>query len=104
MKNHPEEKITIHGHTNGNDPGKIIRMKSPNDNFFSLDNSVEDSGSAKELSEMRANVIRDYLIKNGVDKKRMGIKAWGGKKPIYKVDDDRAEANVRVEIEVRNED
>ena len=68
MNKHPEEKIRIHGHTNGNDRGKIIRMKNPYENFFSLDNSVEGSGSAIELSEMRANVIRDYLIKNGIDK------------------------------------
>jgi outer membrane protein OmpA-like peptidoglycan-associated protein len=100
MKENPKEAIRIHGHTNGNAPGKIIKRKDNNADFFSLDNTVEDYGSAKELSELRATMIRDYLVKNGIDKKRMSIKAWGGKKPIYKVDDDKAEANVRVEIEV----
>jgi outer membrane protein OmpA-like peptidoglycan-associated protein len=100
MKDYPNEKIKIHGHTNGDDPGKIIRRSGPDSDFFSLDNTVEDYGSSKELSEQRAELIRDYLIANGIDKKRLAIKAEGGRKPIYNVDDDRAVANVRVEIEI----
>jgi outer membrane protein OmpA-like peptidoglycan-associated protein len=101
MKQNPTQHIKIHGHTNGNEPGKIIRHAKSD--FFSLENTIEDYGSAKELSEERANVIRDYLVAKGIDKKRMSVKAWGGKKPLYKVDDDRALANVRVEIEVMKE-
>jgi outer membrane protein OmpA-like peptidoglycan-associated protein len=100
MKDYPNQKIKIHGHTNGDDPGKIIRRSGPDSDFFSLDNTIEDYGSSKELSEQRANLIRDYLVAQGIDKKRMSIKAEGGRKPIYRVDDDRAEANVRVEIEI----
>ena len=100
MKENPNEEIRIHGHTNGNDPGKIIRRNNASADFFSLDNTVEDYGSAKALSEQRAVLIRDYLVAKGIDKKRMSIKAWGGKKPLFNVDDDKAEANVRVEIEV----
>lgn len=100
MKKHPTEKIRIHGHTNGDEPGKIVRMKDVNADFFSVANTVEDYGSAKELSELRANVILEYLAKNGIEKNRMSIKAWGGKKPLFEVDDAKAEANVRVEIEV----
>ncbi len=100
MKKNPTEKIRIHGHTNGNSPGKIIKRNNQDSDFFSLDNTVEDYGSAKELSELRANLIREYLIANGIEKKRMEIKAWGGKKPLYDINADKAEANVRVEIEV----
>ena len=100
LKENPKQKIRIHGHTNGNDPGKIIKRANANSDFFSLDNTVEDYGSAKELSEERATLIRDYLVKNGIDKKRMDVKAWGGKKPLFAVDDVKAEANVRVEIEI----
>ena len=102
LNENPDEEIRIHGHTNGDEPGKIIKLKDPNGDFFSLGNSVEDYGSAKDLSEMRANVIRSYLVKNGISEKRMSIKAWGGKKPLYSIDSDKAEANVRVEIEVLN--
>lgn len=100
MKENPTEKIRIHGHTNGDAPGKIIRRSDSNADFFSLDNTVEDYGSAKELSEKRANLIKEYLISKGIDSKRMSIKAEGGNKPIYNIDDEKAEANVRVEIEV----
>ncbi|CAN5299654.1 hypothetical protein BH09BAC3_BH09BAC3_18790 [soil metagenome] len=102
LKENPNEKIRIHGHTNGNDPGKIIKHGPKITDFFSLENTLEDYGSAKKLSELRAEVIKDYLSSQGIDKKRMTVKAWGGKKPLYKVDDDKAEANVRVEIEVIN--
>jgi outer membrane protein OmpA-like peptidoglycan-associated protein len=104
MKTHPEEAIKIHGHTNGNDKGPIIRLPEGSKDFFSMDNAVQDYGSAVKLSELRALVIRDYLVANGIDSKRMSIKAWGGKKPLYEVDDEKAEANVRVEIEVVKED
>ncbi len=100
LKENLRETIRIHGHTNGNAPGKIIKRADSSTDFFSLDNTVEDYGSAKELSELRATAIRDYLIAKGINKKRMTIKAWGGKKPLYKFDDAKAEANVRVEIEV----
>ncbi len=100
MKNHPEEKIKIHGHTNGNDKGPIIRLPEGSKDFFSMNNTVQDYGSAVKLSELRAILIRDYLVFNGINEKRMSIKAWGGKKPLFKEDDEKAEANVRVEIEV----
>jgi outer membrane protein OmpA-like peptidoglycan-associated protein len=104
MKSHPEEKIKIHGHTNGNDKGPIIRLAEGSKDFFSMENTVQDSGSAMKLSELRALLIRDYLVANGINANRMTIKAWGGKKPLYEVDDVKAEANVRVEIEVLKQD
>ncbi len=104
METHPSEKIRIHGHTNGNDAGKIIKRGPNSTDFFSLKNTVEEYGSAKDLSEQRANQILEYLVSKGIDRKRMSIKAWGGKKPLYAVDDEKAEANVRVEIEVVKSD
>jgi outer membrane protein OmpA-like peptidoglycan-associated protein len=100
MQEHPSEKIKIHGHTNGNDPGKIIKRGPHSTDFFSLDHTVEDYGSAKELSELRAMQILEYLASKGIDRHRMSTKAWGGRKPLYNVDSEKAEANVRVEIEV----
>ena len=100
MKENPKLELRIHGHTNGNDPGKIFKRANANSDFFSLDGTLEGYGSAKELSKERATLILDYLVRNGVDKERMSVKAWGGKKPLYPVDDAKAEANVRVEIEV----
>jgi outer membrane protein OmpA-like peptidoglycan-associated protein len=57
-------------------------------------------GSAKKLSGERAEVIREYLVANGVPAKRMEVKAWGGKRPLHDKHATRAQENVRVEIEI----
>ena len=93
-------KIKLHGHTNGNATGKIISMEKNSESFFALADTKEGFGSAKQLSEERAIIIRDYLIKNGIAPSRMEIKAWGGKKPIHDKMSPRAQENVRVEVEI----
>ncbi len=103
MKEKPTTKIRIHGHANGNDFGKIITLGNSKD-FFSLSpDNVEDKGSATKLSEERARIIQSYLVNEGIDIKRMDLKAWGGKNPIYDEDHSLAQANVRVEIEILQE-
>jgi outer membrane protein OmpA-like peptidoglycan-associated protein len=100
LNENPKYKIRLHGHTNGNATGKIISMGKDSDAFFALTDTKEGFGSAKQLSEERATIIRDYLIKNGIAAGRMEIKAWGGKKPIYDKMSARASENVRVEVEI----
>lgn len=98
LQENPNMKIRIHGHTNGNASGKIIQ--AADDNFFSLSNSKESFGSAKKLSEERAEIIKGYLVSEGIAPNRLEVKAWGGKKPIYDKLHSQAQTNVRVEIEV----
>ncbi len=94
-------KIRIHGHTNGNAPGKIISPKESNTDFFNIKGDVKQGyGSAKQLSNERAEVIKDYLVHHGVDPERMEIKGWGGKKMIHDKHSNRAKKNVRVEVEI----
>ena len=100
LKENPKYKIKIHGHTNGNAPGKIISMGEKSDNFFALRNTRDGFGSAKKLSLERAEVIKSYLVASGIDEKRMQVKAWGGKKPVVDKLHSLAENNVRVEIEI----
>ncbi len=100
LKENPNYKIKIHGHTNGNAPGKIISRSSNSDSFFSLTNTREGFGSAKKLSQARAEAIKEYLMANGIDAQRMQIKAWGGKRPVVDKLHSLAENNVRVEIEI----
>lgn len=102
LAENPTYKIMIHGHTNGHASGKIIRMDTPG-NFYSLAGTRQGFGSAKELSEERAVVIRDFLINSGISAHRMEVKAWGGKKPIHDKHSVRANENVRVEIEILSE-
>jgi outer membrane protein OmpA-like peptidoglycan-associated protein len=99
LKENPKYKIRIHGHTNGGAAGKILSMGQTN-NFFSLTGAKEGTGSAKKLSEERAKVIKQYLVSAGVEETRMQIKAWGGKRPIHDKHSNRAQENVRVEIEI----
>ncbi|MEQ8425730.1 MAG: hypothetical protein RIA63_13525, partial [Cyclobacteriaceae bacterium] len=65
MNENSNYKIMLHGHANGNSSGKIITM-AESKNYFSLSDTKEGHGSAKKLSEERAEVIRAYLIDQGI--------------------------------------
>lgn len=99
MKDNPKYKIKIHGHTNGSAAGKVISLGESKD-YFSLNDSKEGYGSAKKLSQERAEVMRDFMVTEGIDTKRMQIKAWGGKRPIHDKMSAHAQSNVRVEVEI----
>ena len=101
LKENDKLTIRIHGHTNGNSPGKLITLKDDDNNFFEVTpNNNEKVASAKDLSKARAEIIQRWLVDQGIDSKRMEIKAWGGKKMIYKKTDSMAGKNVRVEVEI----
>ena len=103
MKENPNYKIRIHGHTNGKSPGKIITM-GDSDSFFALaDDNNEGFGSAKQLSKERAEIIKSYLVHEGIAADRMEVKAWGGRRMLYDKFSTQAKHNVRVEIEILEE-
>ena len=99
MQEGADYKIRLHGHTNGNYHGKIIQP-GPGKNYFSLEGSLASTGSAKELSRYRAEIIRDFLVMNGVSSDRIEIKAWGGRRPLFDRHGPNARKNVRVEVEI----
>lgn len=103
MKENPTYKIKLHGHTNGNGRGKIIYMGESKD-FFAVTKDVkEGSGSAKELSEARAEVIRQWLIAQGIAENRVSVKGWGGSRMIHDKNSAHARKNIRVDVEVIDE-
>jgi outer membrane protein OmpA-like peptidoglycan-associated protein len=103
MNSNDRYKIMLHGHTNGNARGKIVTM-GPSKNFFELTKDVVDgSGSAKELSEARAIVIKQWLVANNIADERISIKAWGGNRMLHDKNSNNARRNVRVEVEVLEE-
>jgi outer membrane protein OmpA-like peptidoglycan-associated protein len=103
MKENPTYKIKLHGHTNGNGRGKIIYMGESKD-FFTVTKDVkEGSGSAKELSEARAEVIRQWLIAQGIAENRVSVKGWGGSRMIHDKNSSHARKNIRVDVEVIEE-
>lgn len=101
MQENPSYRILLHGHTNGNGRGKIIYM-GPEKDFFNItkDDVVNESGSAKELSGARANVIKEWLVAQGIDASRIQTKAWGGGRMLHDKESQHARRNVRVEVEV----
>jgi outer membrane protein OmpA-like peptidoglycan-associated protein len=100
MKENTKYKIRIHGHTNGNAAGKIITLPEETSEFFAMKDTKEGFGTAKALSEERGIIIKRFLVANGIEPDRMEIKAWGGHRPLYDKMGNRAQENVRVEIEI----
>ena len=93
-------KIVLHGHTNGNAAGKLLTM-GESKNFFEISQDVKKGvGTAKDLSRERAEVIREWLIAQGISGDRMEVKAWGGKRMVHDKNSEHARKNVRVEVEV----
>jgi outer membrane protein OmpA-like peptidoglycan-associated protein len=100
MKEDPNMKITLHGHTNGNGRGKIIYM-GPSQEFFAVTKDVvSGSGSAKELSEARAETIKMWLVDQGISDSRIIVKGWGGSRMIHDKSSAHARKNIRVDVEV----
>ena len=101
MQENPKYRLMLHGHTNGNGRGKIIYV-GPNKDYFSItkDDVIKESGSAKELSGARAQVIKDWLVSQGISQNRIETKSWGGVRMLHDKDSQHARRNVRVEVEV----
>ena len=106
LQENPTTTIKLHGHTNGNSRGITYLYSKEHNNFFNIRRSKEYTKrgiGAKKLSEMRAETIRQYLIKQGVAEDRIETKGWGGKNMLYDADSPLARNNIRVEIEVLSE-
>lgn len=101
MEDNPDYQIRLHGHTNGKASRDIVSLGKSTD-LFNPDVSNEKShASAKELSLLRAELVKTYLINNGVDASRIAIKGEGGAQMIYDPKGTLASLNDRVEIEIR---
>jgi outer membrane protein OmpA-like peptidoglycan-associated protein len=98
LQENPGYRIRVHGHTNGNEEREIISM-GESTQFFSMDPTNKRAiGSAKELSSLRAEAVKNYLVANGVDPVRIDTRGEGGKQMVF--DGTNAVLNDRVEIEV----
>lgn len=70
-----------------------------------LDNdgdSYDDDKRNNKLSVNRAEVIYNYLIKNGVEPSRVSFEGFGRKRPIHKIEktEQQAQENRRVEVRI----
>ncbi len=100
MKENPTMKIVLHGHTNGSGRGKIIYMGQSQDFFKITSDVVNGTGSAKQLSEARAETIKMWLVDQGIDDRRVEVKGWGGSRMIHDKGSSFARKNIRVDVEV----
>ena len=101
LEENPTRKVLISGHTNGNSSGTLIEIGDDVKEYFSLSSATKEGhGSAKKLSLKRAEIIRRYMVDNGIEESRMEVKGWGGSKPLYDKFDRLAAKNVRVEVEI----
>jgi len=98
MSANPNYKIKIHGHANGSNSRRIIAL-GPSKNYFDVNGSVEHTGSAKELSRLRAEAVRQYLADQGIDKARVAVHAWGSQDMLVPETSRNAKLNDRVEVE-----
>lgn len=98
MQANPGYKVVIHTHCS---PGGRRNIKLPLDkNYFNLESAIDKPASDRQLTRMRAEVIRTYLINHGIDKKRIGIVGWGSKEPLAESTASDAHINDRTELEL----
>jgi outer membrane protein OmpA-like peptidoglycan-associated protein len=96
----PTMRIRLEGYTNGNSRGNIISM-GPSKNYFSLTKDQKtEKGSAKELSQSRADAAKSWLIDQGISADRIEAVGMGGDKPIYDAKSALARKNARLELTV----
>jgi outer membrane protein OmpA-like peptidoglycan-associated protein len=100
MKENLNYKIKIHGHCNGTESRDIITLGTSQKYFENDPGNVKKSGSAKELTDLRAECVRRYLASQGIAEERMFTKGEGGKMMIYPQTSVYANYNDRVEIEI----
>ena len=99
MHSNPYYEITIHAHCNGKNKREII-APGTDKNYFDVEGSVTVNGSARDLTALRAEAIRSYLIDQGIDESRAKIFSWGGSDMLVKADSPNAILNDRIEIEI----
>jgi outer membrane protein OmpA-like peptidoglycan-associated protein len=100
MKEHKDYKIRLHGHCNGTESRDIITLGSSTKFFESDPGNQKIRASDKELTTLRAEAVKRYLMSQGIEENRIAVKGEGGKLMIYPPNSVYANYNDRVEVEV----
>ena len=89
-----------------NELNKLESMMSENTGLeIEISGHTDNIGSAaynKDLSQRRANAVKDYLVQKGIDARRITAVGYGEERPLASNDDEREgrELNRRVEFKV----
>lgn len=101
LQENPDYHIRLHGHTNGKQARDIVSIGASGDLFKPDVSNAKFHTSAKELSLLRAELVKTYLINNGIDASRITTKGEGGAQMIYDPKGTLGPLNDRVEVEIR---
>ena len=101
MQENPGYQIRLHGHTNGKQSRDIVSLGTSTDMFNPDVTNSKTHASAKELSLLRAELVKSYLVSKGIDASRVDTKGEGGAQMIYDPKGTLAGLNDRVEVEIR---
>ena len=83
----------------------LVNMLNSNINMtIQLEGHTDFRGNPRQnmkLSEKRVQAVKSYLVRKGIDKKRITTKAFGGTQPISRSSDNEARSsNRRVEVRI----
>ncbi|MGE0561176.1 MAG: OmpA family protein [Flavobacteriales bacterium] len=94
MLENSQYSFEIQGHTSGNKAVKKSR------GYENLGKEWNFTGTAKKLSKLRAEKIKEYLVKNGVKEEQIQTVGYGGDRMIIEKPKNMKQAmqNIRVEI------
>lgn len=101
MKENPKYKIKVHGHCNGKQSRNVVTKGNSNEFFETSTLNNRATVSAKELTQYRADLVKEYLVSQGIDAKRIKTKAEGGKVMIYPQTSTLSGYNDRIEVEIK---
>jgi outer membrane protein OmpA-like peptidoglycan-associated protein len=100
LEENPDYNIRLHGHANGDESREIVSIGQSTDFFTPNKSNAKAFGSAKQLSSLRAELVKAYLISKGIDGSRISAKGEGGKQMIFDSRGTLAGMNDRVEVEI----
>jgi outer membrane protein OmpA-like peptidoglycan-associated protein len=97
LMGNPRCRVRLYGHTHSNERGDITTLGTTT-SFFAPDPAANTTqhGSGKELSRLRAEAVKAYLVSKGIDAAHIGTKGYGAQLAVY----EQAAANDRIEVEI----
>lgn len=100
MNDNPKYKIKVHGHCNGK-YNRNATIRADSEEFFGRsEGNKEISASPKKLTDYRAELVKDYLVENGISGRRIKTKADGASTMLFPSSGPLSGFNDRVEIEI----